>query len=301
MNGAVLLAATAAAVAAFVLAGVVVRPPARLLPRLAPYTDRVRQRLDTAVAHTTSASTSLWGPLVSAAARALGNIADAGRDDDVTLRLRHAGMSHLSADQYRRRQLGYTVAGATAGLVLAAALRLSAAAFLVVLLGCAFVGMTRWRATVDRRTEQRRTIMQAEAHMVAQLLAIYLRTGDTPMGAVERLTNRAEGIVLDELAAAIALIRSGSPASEVFNQLAGVTAEPSAARFYRLYGATWQASGDPAALLSLAEVLRAGRREDLARRMARRNTAMVMPLVVIIGPIMILFIAAAIPSIVLGR
>lgn len=143
--------------------------------------------------------------------------------------------------------------------------------------------------------------MQAEAHMVAQLLAIYLRTGDTPMGAVERLTNRAEGIVLDELAAAIALIRSGSPASEVFNQLAGVTAEPSAARFYRLYGATWQASGDPAALLSLAEVLRAGRREDLARRMARRNTAMVMPLVVIIGPIMILFIAAAIPSIVLGR
>ena len=35
--------------------------------------------------------------------------------------------------------------------------------------------------------------------------------------------------------------------------------------------------------------------------MARKRTAMVLPLVMIIGPILILFIGAAIPSIVLGR
>lgn len=301
MTAAVLLASAAAAVAAFAVTHLVVRPPARLQPRLAPYTDRVRQRLDTPVAHVGTGSKSLWGPLLGAFARAVGTLADAGHNDDVAVRLRHAGMSHLSPDQYRQRQLGYTVGGAVVGVVLAGLLRLSVGAFVFMSVGCAFVGLTRWRATLDRRIEQRRATMQAEAHMVAQLLAIYLRTGDTPMGAVERLTERAEGVVLDELAAAVALIRSGSPAADVFDQLSRSTSEPNAARLYRLYGATWQASGDPAALLSLAEVLRAGRREDLARRMARRNTAMVMPLVLIIGPIMILFIAAAIPSIVLGR
>ena len=79
------------------------------------------------------------------------------------------------------------------------------------------------------------------------------------------------------------------------------TAEPSAARLYRLYGSTWAAAGDPGALLALADSLRATRRDALARTMAKRRVAMALPLVAVIAPILILFVAAALPSIIFGR
>ena len=104
-----------------------------------------------------------------------------------------------------------------------------------------------------------------------------------------------------ELAEASAQIRSGAPPADVLERLATQTAEPSAARLYRLYGATWSAGGDPASLLALSDSLRASRRDSIARTMARRRIAMAFPLVAVIAPILILFIAAALPSIVFGR
>ncbi|MEZ5218186.1 MAG: hypothetical protein R2715_16760 [Ilumatobacteraceae bacterium] len=74
-----------------------------------------------------------------------------------------------------------------------------------------------------------------------------------------------------------------------------------AGRLYRAYGAAWSSGGDPDALLALAEDTRVAHREDLARTMAKRKTAMALPLVMVIGPILILFVAAAIPSIVFGH
>ena len=172
---------------------------------------------------------------------------------------------------------------------------------LLVIATCAFIGITRQRTILNQRTEKRRRIMRAESHIICQLLATYLRTGDTPMGALDRLHRRTSGQIPGELATAVGLIRRGRPADQVLDELATTTAEPYAARLYRLYGATWNASGDPDALLSLAEVLRNGRREQLSRHMAKRRTLMALPLVLIIGPILILFIAAAIPTIVFGR
>ena len=172
---------------------------------------------------------------------------------------------------------------------------------MVVAFAAGGAGALRWRAKVDGLIDDRRTLMRAEAHTVCQMLAVWLRTGDTPSGALDRLSRRTAGIVPGELAEASAQIRSGSPPAEVLERLADQTAEPSAARLYRLYGATWNAGGDPAALLALSDSLRASRRDAIARTMARRRIAMALPLVAVIAPILILFIAAALPSIVFGR
>jgi tight adherence protein C len=187
------------------------------------------------------------------------------------------------------------------GVFLAGVLRVDAAVGLLIVGAALFFGATRWRSKLDRLTEQRRAVMQAEAHVICQLLAVYLRTGDTPMSALERLCGRADGVIPAELSGAAAVIKRGTPAAETLDRLAAETTEPAAARLYRLYGAGWQAAGNPNALMALAEQLRGTRREELARRMARKKTAMVLPLVMIIGPILILFVGAAIPSIVLGR
>ena len=301
MNGQVLAIAVLAAVAAWLLVRGLVRSPARLAVRLAPYTDRARGQLGTATATRPPSSRSAWGPMVTAVAERLGGALGSGSTTELELRLRRAGLGTMTAAAYRRRQLAYTVVGLAIGISLALLLRLNTTLALVVAGIGGGVGAIRMRAKVDGLIDDRQTVMRAEAHTVCQMLAVWLRTGDTPAGALDRLAHRTTGIVPGELAEASAQIRSGAPPADVLERLATQTAEPSAARLYRLYGATWSAGGDPASLLALSDSLRASRRDSIARTMARRRIAMAFPLVAVIAPILILFIAAALPSIVFGR
>ena len=301
MTAPVVVAAALGATAVFLLVRVAVGDTIRLPARIDPYTVRARRSLGTTTAvSSTTTSRSVWGPMLTSLTTAVAALADTGEHDTLEVRLSNAGLD-VAVDDYRRRQLLTTVAGATAGVALAAVLDLAALGSLVVVALCVFAGTTRQRAVLNGRIEHRRQVMQAESHVICQLLATYLRTGDTPMGALDRLCRRTTGEIPTELTTAAGLIRRGRPAGDVLDELAARSTEPYAARLYRLYGATWNASGDPDALLSLAHVLRNGRREHLARRMARRRTLMALPLVMVIGPILILFIAAAIPTIVLGR
>lgn len=302
MNGQVLAISMLAAISAFCLVRGLLHSPTRLGPRLAPYTDRARGQLGTAIpARLAAGARTAWGPIITAASDRLATALGSGSTAELELRLRQAGLGHITAAAYRRRQLVYTVAGLAIGITLALLLRLSTTLAVIVAVAASAAGAIRWRAKLDGLLDDRRTLMRAEAHTVCQMLAIWLRTGDTPSGALDRLAQRTSGVVPGELAEAAAQIRSGSPPAEVLERIAARTAEPSAARLYRLYGATWSAGGDPAALLALSDSLRASRRDAIARTMARRRVAMALPLVAVIAPILILFIAAALPSIVFGR
>ena len=159
------------------------------------------------------------------------------------------------------------------------ALQLAALPMLVCAAGLGLFSATRWRARIDRAISERNTLGRAELYSVCQLLAVYLRTGDTPSVALDRLTARTTGVIPGELADAANRIRAGSPAALVMERLADDTTEPAAARLYRAVGSTWATGGDPDGLLALADDLRNSRREELARTMTKRNTAMVLPLV----------------------
>ena len=78
MSGQVLAIAVIAAVAAYCLVRSMLRTPARLAPRLEPYTDGVRGRLGTVVPRTATPARSVWGPIITAAADRLGKVLDAG-------------------------------------------------------------------------------------------------------------------------------------------------------------------------------------------------------------------------------
>ncbi len=307
MTGPVLAVAVLAATSAWLLTRSVVRAPKALAVRVDPYIANARHQLGTlaperaAVERLDRSGVALvFGPMLSRLADGLARLVDVSSTESTEVRLRQAGMA-ITVEQYRVRQLGRaagsTIAGGFVGAVVTGRFTST------VLLACvgAFWGGTRSRAELDRRTGRRRERMRAELYTVCQLLAIYLRTGDTPSGAIERLTRRASGDVIGELADAATQIRTGSLPAKVFEQLTTITAEPAAGRLYRLLSSTWNAGGDPDALLSLGEDLRSSRREELQRTMAKRETAMALPLVMLIAPILILFVAAAIPHIVLGR
>jgi hypothetical protein len=90
--------------------------------------------------------------------------------------------------------------------------------------------------------------------------------------------------------------------AEAFQRAAELTAEPNAARTYQLLAAGVERGVDLASgLLALSEDIRDARREQLHKDAVRRRAAMLVPTIAILAPIMLLFIGAPLPSIVLGH
>ena len=100
----------------------------------------------------------------------------------------------------------------------------------------------------------------------------------------------------------LAAIRRGVTEADAFRRAADLTPEPSAARTYQLLAAGAERGADlGAALLALSEDVRDARREQLHKDAVRRRAAMLVPTIAILAPIMLLFIAAPLPSVVLGH
>ena len=60
------------------------------------------------------------------------------------------------------------------------------------------------------------------------------------------------------------------------------------------------ASISPAGLRALSEDLRDSRREEIRQTATKRRAAMLVPTIAVLAPVMLLFIAAPLPSIVFG-
>jgi len=116
-----------------------------------------------------------------------------------------------------------------------------------------------------------------------------------------RVAGRGEGAVVDELHGIIASIRAGRSEGDAFRHAARITAEPHAARTYRLFALAAEQGADlGVALRALSDDLRAVRRDELRRQATRRRAAMLVPTIAVLAPIMLLFVIAPLPSIVLG-
>jgi tight adherence protein C len=164
------------------------------------------------------------------------------------------------------------------------------------------VGCTRPRRRLERAVADRAARMRLELYTVNHLLAMHVRTGAGPMQAVQRLAARGHGAVVAELRDVLAWIRSGMGEATAFRHAAEQTPEPSAARTYQLLAAGVERGVDLArGLLALSEDIRDSRREQVHKDAVRRRAAMLLPTIGILAPIMLLFIAAPLPSIVLGQ
>jgi tight adherence protein C len=302
-----------AALTGIAVAGVsllVVRPTRRLGPRVAPYAQRARLLLGettdpsllVAPPAGARARSSVFGPIIDTGAKRLSALLDAGGETALTRKLRHAGYRDMTPEQYRMRQLASTARGALLGV--AFALLVAPTGLTVVLLlafGSAW-GALRWRSRIDRAITRRREQMRAELYTIAQLIAIQVRASTAPLVAVESLVRRGGGAVTQELGDALAWIRDKTSPRDAFERLANDTAEPAAARLYRLL-----ATGDIGsshtfgeALRHAANDLRSQQREDLERLAVRRRFQMLAPTVVVMGPVMFLYLAAPIPRLIFG-
>jgi tight adherence protein C len=306
-----LIAAVVAAIAAATGARLALSPPRPVGRRIRPYVQVARARLgagdaDAAVLIAGTAARNpfidVFAPIGRRLATILGRLIDAGDRSSLETRLRHAGYRTVSVDDYRMRQLGWTVGGAAAGVGAGLVFGLSTATVLALGGLLAYFGASRWRGRVDHAIRDRRSLMRAELSTVAQLLAVHVRAGRGPVEAVREVVGRGRGPVTDELREALGWIGGGMAPGLAYERLAQGTAEPLAARLYRALGWATTSGGDvTTALLRIADDVRAERRDELARTAIRRRSAMLIPLLALIAPTMLLFVAAALPHIIFGQ
>jgi len=312
ITGVPLLAASLAAIAAALFAGLLVRPRARLAGRLRPYTVVSRSLLGRpvevgAVPRFTGDSTlaRLFGPPLIAVADRFGRLIDNTGEDALRRKLRQAGMLQdlPEADrvqEYRVRQLLLATGGATIGFLLGMAGFRSLLLILVTTLAGFVGGAARWRGRIDRAIEDRRDRMRIELYTVNQLMAMRIRVGGGVVSAVRHLVERGRGAVVDELVEALRMHQGGMPAGAAFRRIAEVTPEPHARRCYQVLATADERGSDLAiALLALSEDIRDDRRDAIRRQATRRRGVMLIPIILILAPILILFVAAPLPWIVL--
>lgn len=311
MSRTVLLAALSASGMVMMLSRFVVAPRRRLAARLRPYAALSRSRLGTgyadvsvvALAQARDASVvgRVFGPILTRTAELLGSVLDTSDDETLARRLRQAGYSETRPEQYRIRQLGYTVAAISLGLFLGMTSLGTPLGTLMLGLLFGFPGATLQRNRVERAIRARRARMRTEVYTVSQLVAVYIRAGHGPVDAVRVVCSLGRGPVIAELREGLGWISSGTTPQRAYEKLAEATPEPAAGRLYRLLSASARSGGDiGSALLAVSDDLRSERREEVARSAVKRRTAMLLPLLLCIAPVMVLFVGAALPSLVLG-
>jgi tight adherence protein C len=311
VNATAVFAAGAIGLGCAALASVVVRPTRRLAPRVRPYTFVTRSALGHAPdvfegargAAPAGTLGRVFGPPLRALAGRRARREGAGADDGRLHRLLlQSGAETVTVEEFRLRQIGTGAAAALAfGIVAAVAIR-SPLAVLVVVPAAYTFGATRARKRLERIVAGRAQLIRQELYTVNHLLAMHVRTGSGPIQAVQRVADRGRGVVVHEFAALLAAIRHGTNETEAFRRAAELTPEPSAARTYQLLAAGSERGSDLGrGLLALSEDIRDARREQLHKDAVRRRAAMLVPTIAILAPIMLLFIAAPLPSIVLGH
>lgn len=307
-----------AALFIYLLVRTVIRPPAKLSGRVRPYSASGRSALgnnpDNAImtgrenVQAQGVLARLYRPLAESVLKNLTKAFGGAFDDEaLALKLKQSGVLGEIAEEdrvheFRVRQIASGLGFGIAGGVAASVLGMKPALILVIVFVAGVAGVARMSAGISGRIEERRERMRIELYTINQLMAIYLRTSGSPILAAQRLVRRGRGEVIDELNEALRLHARGMSASRAFGRLAETTPEPFAARTYKLLSTGSERGADLAsALLALSEDVRDARRTDVRRNATKRQGAMLLPIICCLAPVMLIFIAAPLPSMITGH
>ena len=308
-----LLFAVSAGTTVTALAWIVLQPPRRLAAMVRPYTQVARSRLlrDTDPHTYLTATTpgfsirTLVQPVIDRLISLQSRLIGPRSDDALATRLRQSGLyPGLEPAQrlatYRFRSLA-TSAVAAVALGVAGWSSAGPAGMVVYAAGGIVAGSLISKGRVDRAVRTRGRVMAAELYTINQILAMRARAGGGVTDALRHVADRSTGIIATEIRDTLALHRTGVPITAALRRTAASTAQPEAARLYQALAIGHERGVDLAdSLLALARDLRVDRRHQAVTRAASRRIAAVVPIVVILAPITIAFLAAPLPSLIFG-
>ena len=272
----------------------VIRKP-QLAVRVLPYVrdvPRLGATVPRSMPEPTSAARGVFGPVLRAAAEGVERVL--GGSESVRRRLERADLATTVHD-FRVQQVlwglgafalaaGYGVLRALAnpGASPVAALGLCCVAFALGVLA------RDSHLTGQARSRERRIL--AEFPTVAELLALSVAAGESPVSALERVVKRSGGELSTDLGRVLAAIRTGEPVASAFDRLAARSGLPLVARFAQGVAVAVERGTPLADVLhaQAADVREAGRRE-LIEVAARREVLMMVPVVFLVLPVTVMF------------
>jgi len=218
---------------------------------------------------------------------------------ELSSRLERAAWN-VSVDEFRVRQLAGGAIGLACGLALAVVLgttRGSAVpALFVLVLMAGVAGALVPEQRLSAAIAARERAMMLEFPTIAELLALAVAAGESPVAALERVCATARGQLSVDLRRSLADVHAGSTLAQALERLGERSSLPSVSRFAEGVSVAIE-RGTP-----LADVLRAQAQD--AREFGRRNlmeiggrkeVAMMVPVVFLILPVTVVF--AVFPSV----
>lgn len=211
----------------------------------------------------------------------------------VERRLSRSGSTDSVAD-FRAKQwssgvVGFAIASGL-GIVLWGSTQFSVIGILGLSLA-GFVGGMFWcdlrlSVAVNRYEAQ----MAREFPIVADLLALSVAAGESPLAAVQRVVLVSQGALSKELAKLVAQVRSGGTTADAFESLSQRVGVASVSRFAATMAVAIE-RGTPliSVLHAQAEDAREASRRTLIESAGRREILMLMPVVFLVLPTVIVF------------
>lgn len=233
----------------------------------------------------------VYGPALGAAAGRLELVL--GGATSVRRRIERAGLE-LTVHEFRVQQVTWgltSLAGSAAVAVLVAVRspeRVLPLGVLVLAGGACGLLLRENRLTAQVNLHERQVMVELPA--VAELLALSVAAGEGPVAALERVVARSRGALSRDLARVLAEIRTGVPVATAFDDLSRRSGLPVVARFASGLAVAVE-RGTPLADLLHAQAgdVREAQRRSLIESGARREVAMMVPVVFLVLPTTVLF------------
>ena len=243
---------------------------------------------------------ALFNPIKTLLIKIIFNSFTKGKDEKLALQLRQAE-SEQTLEQYKATLVKKFAIGSGVGSLMGVGLHSVKWVFFFSIVG-GIISFSKSHAKLEKIVQAKKTTIRMELSTIDQLLAIYIQTGSGVTQAISQLTKRTQGQVSKELKLVLARVSNGIPIEDSLLTAAKTTPEPHAQRTYKLLAsASSRGTNLSQGLLDLAQDLRRNMREEIRTTGAKRRAAMLLPTIGILSPIMLLFVATPIPSIVLTR
>ncbi len=147
---------------------------------------------------------------------------------------------------------------------------------------------------VDRQLTQdvkkRRELIEAEFPAIVEMLTLAIAAGETPMSAILRISNSAQGELPKEFLSVVTAVRSGSPLHEALDSMGRRVKSVMVRRFVdALVTATLRGAPLVEVLSRHAIEARGNQRNRVMASAGKAEISMMIPVVFLILPISILF------------